>query len=1062
MKKFFERVISLTIVICLCLAMLLAVTMKAEASGNVTICGVDIGIKAGTHMQFTTASGANSESGYYYKGYNLYGSQCIGFARWCQYKLFGGHWYNTTGKFYNVSVNGVDDIARGTLTVDSLKAMISVCKPGAHLRTHPAVGATWGHSMVITEITDQGFSIVQCNGENNNEYNGWKQNYVGTWTYTWSSYVNSTYGKRGIDYIEMPINYNYPVGPHTCNQGAYVYYEAAHPHYNCYQCSVCGEVGRNIDETNYLENCRDCNYPGKPVLQNMKSEYLDTEKVTFNWEPTKNTTHYNIWLQVKNKQGEWEAVEHITYVSSGYQKSLSKGEYRCVLQSYNSKHWLPDGSDWLYTEGEYFYFSVNSLKDFYPDKPVLENMKTDYPHTEAVTFEWKETKNTTHYNIWLEYKNAQGAWKKLEQITYVTPGYKKNLPIGEYRCLVQSYNSEFRQEGGGDWLYTEGNYHYFTVSEAEYTINYDANGGTGAPANQTKTYGTDLTLSSKIPTRFGYTFKGWTMFLPATTVGFLPGGTYTKDMGLTLYAVWEPATEIPANVTNRLMNTTIPFAGGSTYFSFTPEVTAKYHFESFLDDDTLIYIYDANGSTLAKDNDSGDGKNFLLNYQFSAGVTYYVEIQLTGSETGDVYFEVRRFYQVKYDANGGTEAPSAQEVMDFDSFDIASKSPIRDGYTFLGWATSSTATSATYQPGDSFKPNDDITLYAVWGKGCGNNHSYRYTVTKEPSLNVSGELVGTCTKCAETSMVVLPRINDTDYTPGQRWEATCTQGAVCQYTWNTTTYGNYCFDVVISGMRVHDGKYQVTKEPTVDETGTFTEICSVCSKVMNVVILPMLNKTDYSWGVLKFATCTETGVDCYVWNEMPCILHITTPAKGHSFGQVTVHAPAPGVQGYSEHTCSSCGFTEKFDYVDFRGVSVSGTVTSYLTDGTVTIRLMQSGKAVYSTTASGKNAAYTFDVVEPGTYTLEIRKADHITRSFRIEVTDTNVVQDAKICPEGDVTGDGVVNIKDFQRLLRHVNKTNSLSGYTLSCGDVTGDGTCNIKDFQRLLRHVNKTNPLF
>jgi arabinogalactan oligomer/maltooligosaccharide transport system substrate-binding protein len=54
------------------------------------------------------------------------------------------------------------------------------------------------------------------------------------------------------------------------------------------------------------------------------------------------------------------------------------------------------------------------------------------------------------------------------------------------------------------------------------------------------------------------------------------------------------------------------------------------------------------------------------------------------------------------------------------------------------------------------------------------------------------------------------------------------------------------------------------------------------------------------------------------------------------------------------------------------------------------------------------------------------------------------------------------VNIKDFQRLLRHVNKINPLSGYALACGDVTGDGQVNIKDFQRLLRHVNKTNPLY
>lgn len=77
-----------------------------------------------------------------------------------------------------------------------------------------------------------------------------------------------------------------------------------------------------------------------------------------------------------------------------------------------------------------------------------------------------------------------------------------------------------------------------------YTVTYNANGGTGAPAAQTKTYGVNLTLTTSKPTRANYTFKGW-----ATTatgaVAYQPGGLYTNNAAITLYAVWELSYVLP-------------------------------------------------------------------------------------------------------------------------------------------------------------------------------------------------------------------------------------------------------------------------------------------------------------------------------------------------------------------------------------------------------------------------------------------------------------------------------------------------------------------------------------
>ena len=78
-----------------------------------------------------------------------------------------------------------------------------------------------------------------------------------------------------------------------------------------------------------------------------------------------------------------------------------------------------------------------------------------------------------------------------------------------------------------------------------HTVAFNANGGSGAPSSQTKTYGSVLTLSSTIPTRTGYTFAGWNTASNGTGTNYTAGGQYTADQNggtVTLYAKWTPNT----------------------------------------------------------------------------------------------------------------------------------------------------------------------------------------------------------------------------------------------------------------------------------------------------------------------------------------------------------------------------------------------------------------------------------------------------------------------------------------------------------------------------------------
>lgn len=73
---------------------------------------------------------------------------------------------------------------------------------------------------------------------------------------------------------------------------------------------------------------------------------------------------------------------------------------------------------------------------------------------------------------------------------------------------------------------------------ASYSINFDANGGTGAPAKQIKYFGKTLTLSSTIPKRTDYTFLYWNTKNDGTGTKYTPGQSFTANVNLTLYAQW--------------------------------------------------------------------------------------------------------------------------------------------------------------------------------------------------------------------------------------------------------------------------------------------------------------------------------------------------------------------------------------------------------------------------------------------------------------------------------------------------------------------------------------------
>lgn len=266
----------------------------------------------------------------------------------------------------------------------------------------------------------------------------------------------------------------------------------------------------------------------------------------------------------------------------------------------------------------------------------------------------------------------------------------------------------------GDSYAINANITLYAVWKANaHTVSYNANGGSGAPTSQTGS--TNYTISSTVPTRFGYTFLGWSTSSTSTTATYQPGDNFTTNANTTLYAVWKSAKSLSVNVQN---STNISFPNQEVYYVFTPSLTGEYTFESTGSLDSRVYVYDATGTSIGYNDDGGEGTNFKLSCDLTAGTTYYVMVRLYKNYTGTIEFKVMRTCTIIYDGNGGTNSRGWTDWRygEYGTTTIDDTIPIRTGYTFLGWSTSKTATIPTYQPGDSITVDSDITLYAVWQK----------------------------------------------------------------------------------------------------------------------------------------------------------------------------------------------------------------------------------------------------------------------------------------------------------------------------------------------------------
>lgn len=217
-----------------------------------------------------------------------------------------------------------------------------------------------------------------------------------------------------------------------------------------------------------------------------------------------------------------------------------------------------------------------------------------------------------------------------------------------------------------------------------YTVSFDANGGTGDIATQTKYKDQSLTLTSSKPSRTGYTFQSWNTDPNGAGVSYQPGGTYAGNTALNLFAIWK---------------------ANSYSVSFSPAAAGK------------TVVYDQKLGDLPEV--SNTGYTFRAWTLEGSDVTKDTIMKTAGNITLVASF-VANSYKVTLDAAGGSVAEASIPVT-YDSAIGTIPEPERTGYTFTGWVQGSVPVT----PSTIYRTADDSELTATWLP----NH---YTVTYEP------------------------------------------------------------------------------------------------------------------------------------------------------------------------------------------------------------------------------------------------------------------------------------------------------------------------------------------
>lgn len=174
-------------------------------------------------------------------------------------------------------------------------------------------------------------------------------------------------------------------------------------------------------------------------------------------------------------------------------------------------------------------------------------------------------------------------------------------------------------------------------------------------------------------------------------------------------------------------------------------------------------------------------------------------------------------------------------------------------------------------------------------------------------------------------------------------------------------------------------------------------------------------------------------------------LRVTFQAKAAGNTAISLYEDSAGADGY---TGDISGGTVMVEAAAVTGVTVSGTVKSYGSETeNVTVTLTPENGTPMTTVVTGNSAAYKFENVSAGTYTLKVEKKGHAPWTESITVGSTAIAKDVTVYQYGDVNRNGTVTVLDASWIRQHLVGKKAFDEYQLQLADVNKSGNISVLD---------------